>query len=330
MIYTDATSHAAGRYGTDRLNREIENRGTRQVLQFTAGGVAAGKSSAVSKEMIDQSGLVYDGTLRDVPWAIETIEKAIANGWRVGIDYVQRPLPLAARGAILRAEEEGRWFPLRNLPKAQQDAQKAIVSISKHFSGNPNVAISLWLNDSADFSTKPREINVSDIDQGGGDLHYPSGDELDAKNAEGAAGNVSSWIRETGDEIARVLGEEARSGRISKEILDLSARGSEQLTRIVEQAAPRGLSMGAPTRYESEEYPYLGDPLEDWRQSGHPEAGIVNPIDPALDPDQKVEALRALSQENIPLVEKILADLQQREGLSLRLGECHRVRQNLP
>lgn len=73
--------------------------------------------------------------------------------------------------------------------------------------------------------------------------------------------------------------------------------------------------MGAPTRYESGEYPYLGDPLEDWRQSGHPGAGIVNPIDPSLDPDQKVEALRALSQENIPLVEKIPADLQQREGL---------------
>ena len=66
---------------------------------------------------------------------------------------------------------------------------------------------------------------------------------------------------------------------------------------------------GAGTLYETEEYQYQGKAQEDWRGSGDAEAGIVNPINPDLSPDEKVDALSRLSDENIPLVEKILSDL---------------------
>lgn len=70
-----------------------------------------------------------------------------------------------------------------------------------------------------------------------------------------------------------------------------------------------------PTKYASEEYPYLGVAPADWRQSTDEEASIVNPINPDLSPDEKVDALNALSRENVPIVEKILADLKAQEGL---------------
>ena len=67
--------------------------------------------------------------------------------------------------------------------------------------------------------------------------------------------------------------------------------------------------------YETEEYPYLGPATTDWRDSDDPEAAIVNPIDPALSPDAKVDELRRLSNENIPVIEAIIADLQENDGL---------------
>ena len=69
-------------------------------------------------------------------------------------------------------------------------------------------------------------------------------------------------------------------------------------------------------RYETkytqgqDEYIYTGPALVDWRTANHPEAAIVNPITPTLDPDSKVDALFALTQANIPLVSRILSDLK--------------------
>lgn len=45
------------------------------------------------------------------------------------------------------------------------------------------------------------------------------------------------------------------------------------------------------------------------------ESKIVNPIDLNLSPEEKVEALKKLSDENVPLVEKILARVEQELGL---------------
>ena len=70
------------------------------------------------------------------------------------------------------------------------------------------------------------------------------------------------------------------------------------------------------TKYENEEYQYLGKAEQDWRDATHQEAAIVNPIDPSLSPDEKVDALNELSKENIPLVEKILADLNRKYALT--------------
>jgi N12 class adenine-specific DNA methylase/DNA repair protein RadC len=64
------------------------------------------------------------------------------------------------------------------------------------------------------------------------------------------------------------------------------------------------------TRYESEEYQYLSAPSASWQDSQDSEASIVNPIDPSLSPDAKVDALSRLSDENIPLVRRILGEIK--------------------
>jgi len=164
--YTGITTAGARAYGRDRLWREINDRGNRKKLMFTAGGIAAGKSSVVTDEVIASQDLVYDATLRETSWAIRNIEKAIENGWEVRIVYVQRPIELALQGAVHRAGKQGRSFPLADLPAAHHEAQKSIVEIAKRFEGNPRIEIQLWLNSGQNRET-PTELSVPQIDKSG-------------------------------------------------------------------------------------------------------------------------------------------------------------------
>jgi N12 class adenine-specific DNA methylase len=88
------------------------------------------------------------------------------------------------------------------------------------------------------------------------------------------------------------------------------------------------------TRYATEEYPYLGTAGEDWKTASHPEASIVNPIDPTLTPDAKVDALNKLSRDNVPAVRAILADLKAKLKLdgkfSVKLPERIQAKASRP
>lgn len=55
---TSATHRVGEVYARDRLWREIGRRGNRKMLLFTAGGVAAGKSTALSPEVIGMMDLI--------------------------------------------------------------------------------------------------------------------------------------------------------------------------------------------------------------------------------------------------------------------------------
>ncbi|MEO6846048.1 MAG: zeta toxin family protein, partial [Chthoniobacterales bacterium] len=136
-------------------------------MLVTAGGVAAGKSSVITKNVIDKADLVFDGTLRDPEWAIASIKDALDNGWKVEVAYVQRPLHLVAEGAIKRADDEGRWGPYANLPQTHLDAQKSVVEIAKHFERNPNVKVELHLNEGVHHDDPIKVLNLSEIDAGG-------------------------------------------------------------------------------------------------------------------------------------------------------------------
>jgi RNAse (barnase) inhibitor barstar len=165
--YTLATATAAKVYAADRIHREIENRGDRKKLMFTAGGVAAGKSTVVDDDMVAQHDLVFDGTMRDTAQAIKTIHQALDKGWDVRINYVQRPIELVIPGAIDRANTYGRWGTIGDLPAIHADAQRSIIEIAHHFSNDPRVKIRFWLNDGRTKEDRPKLIALKDINTGG-------------------------------------------------------------------------------------------------------------------------------------------------------------------
>jgi hypothetical protein len=238
LVFTQITSHAAGSYSTDRLRREIEARGKRQLLLMTAGGVAAGKTSGVSDAVIGATDLIFDGTLRDVAWAVETIQGAIEAGWGVEIHYLQRPVALAARGVIRRANEFGRWFPLRNLAAAHLDAQRAIAGIARWFSGHPAVEVNLWLNAGETWETGLRTLEPAEI-RPGAPLWYgwEEPQEPECSTTSGPDRPDARWRHEADAEIAQVFSEEVRGGQIDPVILALCAQGSEELNRIANRCS---------------------------------------------------------------------------------------------
>lgn len=233
IAFTQITSHAAGTYAINRLRREIETRGQRRIFMMTAGGVATGKTSGVTDAMIEGSDLVYDGTLRDSAWAIETIQFAIVCGWGVEIQYLQRPIALAARGALRRANEQGRWFPLRNLPLAHQDAQKGILAVARYFDGNPAVKVNLWLNDGDILINPPRQLEREEL-EAGGPFSFGSVGSFGEERGQTNEREPDPWLTQAASEVARAFAEETVGGQIDPQILAFSGQGSEQLNRIVQ------------------------------------------------------------------------------------------------
>ena len=160
-----ATGRVAQAYAKDRLWREIAQPGQGRRILFTAGGVAAGKSTSISQQVIDEAALIFDGTLRETEWARAMIEKAIAHGWLVQVVYVQRPLDLAAQGAIDRAQRSGRWGKYAPLPGTHQDAQRSIIALGKYFDSETRVEIAYMLNDSP-IPAPARFLSLAEIDIG--------------------------------------------------------------------------------------------------------------------------------------------------------------------
>jgi N12 class adenine-specific DNA methylase len=256
--WTKATSKPASAYTKRRLNRELSNRGDREVFLLTAGGVAAGKSTAVSDEVVASADLVYDTTMRDPKRGIELIEQALEHGWRVEINYVQRPPRLAVGGAIYRAQNAGRWGPIWEIPETHVEAQRSIVEVARHFEGEGRVAINLWYNASTVFPPPaPTRISISDIAEGG-PLAYVSADEstqLDRAGEAGQAGSLSQGLRDESVEAAReVLAEAVASGQYEPRILRLVAQGDPAMEELAGLSA---LAMGAPA-YQAEQLDLLG------------------------------------------------------------------------
>ncbi|MBX3740209.1 MAG: zeta toxin family protein [Akkermansiaceae bacterium] len=207
---------------------------------FTAGGIAAGKSSVVNDEVIAAQDLVYDATLRETGWAIRNIEKALENGWEVQIVYVQRPIELAMQGAVDRAGQQGRSFPLADLPAAHRDAQRSIIEIAKRFEGNENVRIGYWLNAGTQ-GEKATKLSLHEIDKGGKYSYEHISHVTDARRTESLARSYeesdSERIRTASrgavlDAFQRAVGRKD----LSREVLSGLAGKDPELQRILKES----------------------------------------------------------------------------------------------
>lgn len=162
----------AWRYAQDRLARELEKRGDRKRVRFMSGGWGAGKTFALRNEPSVAPCLIWDGTLKEAPWAIEMIELALVNKWRVEVVYVFRNLELALYGAVQRKNDVGRGVPLDELPANHRRVQQTILNLTEIYQANSEVSF-LYLHNLGikGVDVKTPEIDLIDLESNGA-LHY--------------------------------------------------------------------------------------------------------------------------------------------------------------
>jgi len=239
-----ALVHATGRvgaaYAKDRFWREIQKPGKGRVLLMTAGGVAAGKSTAVDSDLVDGAGLIFDGTLRESEWAIASIKLAIKNGWRVQVRYVQRPLALVAGGAILRAERSGRWGAYATLPATHLGAQESIVRVARAFADHPDFDARFYLNDGLTVDVAPTILELKDVDPGGRYSYNPAYERvsenpkrLEQTSGQGLAGFHWQVEGYSHAEHAAIFRQAVEAGEVEVRILRLLAEGAPSLEALV-------------------------------------------------------------------------------------------------
>ncbi|MFW6032633.1 MAG: zeta toxin family protein, partial [Phycisphaeraceae bacterium] len=293
--YLHATSRVASAYAKDRLRREIMNRGDRKVLMFTAGGVAAGKSSAIGPEEIEIADLIFDGTMRKPKRAIDDIRRALNQGWGVSVHYVHRPFELVVQGAIERADRTGRWGPLDELPEIHRTAQQSFLAVARHFADDPRVQIIAHLNAGTAENPVPSEvIPLKDLDKNGR-FHYNQGDEQALQQI-----------------VQRVYERAVLGGRYDEAILERIAEPGGEERRLRTPAAVR---QAHPSDYQDAEQRRSE---EDGLSGGRPAAST--PPDPSDTPPTRRSILDNLSQAKRARAEALKKRLADKLGTELRSG----------
>jgi hypothetical protein len=110
--------HPAATWIRDELfRRALAERAAegRNRVVFTAGGNAAGKSTAIAftKDGL-RAQVVFDSTLSNSEHARRLVDQALAVDKRITVLYVDRPLEDTFRGMLERAEGKAGWSPSAN------------------------------------------------------------------------------------------------------------------------------------------------------------------------------------------------------------------------
>ncbi len=129
--------HPAAQWIRDELfRRALDEKAPegRNRIAFTAGGNAAGKSTAIefSGER-DMAQAILDSTFANLDHARSLIDRALPAGKRVSILYVYRPLEDALLGMLERAEREGRLVTIDWLVKSQRGAAETVRELWTEF-----------------------------------------------------------------------------------------------------------------------------------------------------------------------------------------------------
>jgi predicted LPLAT superfamily acyltransferase len=135
----------------------------RQVL-FTAGGSGVGKTTSIRRigefsqaVQLKAAEIVYDTTLASFGSAMGRIVQALESGRMVSIVFVYRDPVVSFTGGVLpRAQETGRIVPMEVILDSHLGSLETIVKIATAFKNNPQVAIVIVDNDSA-------QTNIADL-----------------------------------------------------------------------------------------------------------------------------------------------------------------------
>ena len=154
--------------------------------------------------------------------------------------YIQRPIEEVTMGVIQRADESGRWFPIRNLAQAHVDAQKSVVELSKMYRNEPRVRFNYRYK----FGRELEYPSLKEIDENGR-LNYIKDDEREWRTGLERGGRsgrrrgieASALKRGSAETFRRAI----KSREYEPEILEKLARGDEEFQRLIEEVyGPKG------------------------------------------------------------------------------------------
>ncbi|HWD99691.1 MAG TPA: zeta toxin family protein [Bryobacteraceae bacterium] len=196
--YREAVHPAATWIRDELFRRKLreEDAQRRDTVVFTAGGNAAGKSTALEFTGAHREArAVLDSTFSNPEHARKLVNQVLAAGKRVVILYVRRPLDDAIRGMLDRAADQGRVVTIEQMIRSDRGAAETMQSLWREFHPNPRVAMRFVQNSSAD----AREASV--------ELAMPKGYTVNRRalheilDAEYRAGRIteSVWRRIRGE-----------------------------------------------------------------------------------------------------------------------------------
>jgi len=122
----------------------------RNHVVFTAGGPAAGKTTAIRSalplaKLVAQAQIIYDTTLSTLPTAIGRISQALNAGKTVSIVYVHRDPVEAFINSVLLPQTDrlGRIVPLEVFQRLHLEAPKVQLEIAGHYKNDRRVGVSV-------------------------------------------------------------------------------------------------------------------------------------------------------------------------------------------
>jgi hypothetical protein len=144
--------HPAATWIRDELfRRALDERAPegRNRVVFTAGGNAAGKSTALAVTGIaKRAQVVFDSTFSNPEHAKRLIEQAIDAGKTVTVVHVSRPLAEIFAAMLDRAQREGRVVTIEQLIGSHRGSAQAVRDLSREFEHNSSVEF-VFLDNSA-------------------------------------------------------------------------------------------------------------------------------------------------------------------------------------
>ena len=148
--WSSAVHEPASALVKEIYRRELRKAAPREKLNlvvFTAGGTAAGKTTAIRAvsgvaNLVRFAHIIYDSTLSNLKSSLEKIAQALDASKAVSIVYVYRdPIEAFVNGALSQSDRIGRAVPLDVFVQTHINAPKVVLQVANHYKGNSKVAI---------------------------------------------------------------------------------------------------------------------------------------------------------------------------------------------
>jgi DNA topoisomerase III/RecQ family ATP-dependent DNA helicase len=225
--------HPAAQAIRDELFRRALASQSVAPIAFTAGGNAAGKSTAVPDT--GPSDVVMDTTLSNYEHSAGLLRQALDAGKHVAIAYIYRPIQECFEAVLDRARGEGRTVSIGTLIQTHAGAADTVRRLAAEYANDPRVAFR-YIDNSAATGASPGTVDLTSRED------YTKKEEQlhDFLDAEYAAGRISQHIYQLtrGSGSARRPGAEpnARSPAASETAQN---RGPADIARTSKSPAAR-------------------------------------------------------------------------------------------